>query len=55
MRCYGNTMGWCNMTDDERENYEERAAILEHDGGMPRDEAERMAYRLITEASSNNE
>ena len=27
----------------ERELFEERAAIIEHDGGLPRDEAERLA------------
>ncbi len=31
------------MTDDQREFYEERAAILEYDGGMTREEAERAA------------
>ena len=34
---------------DAREHYEERAAILEYDGGYPRREAERRA-RLIVEA-----
>ena len=31
------------MTDDDREAYEERAAILEFDAGMSRDEAEKEA------------
>lgn len=31
------------MTDDEREAFEERAAILETDGGYPRELAERVA------------
>jgi hypothetical protein len=29
---------------DERERWEERAAIMEFDGGLPRDQAERAAY-----------
>ena len=33
------------MTDDDREAYEERAAILEFDAGMSRDEAEKEAMR----------
>ena len=35
------------MTDDDREAYEERAAILEFDAGMSRDEAEKEAMRQI--------
>jgi hypothetical protein len=31
------------LTDDERADVEERAAILEHDGGLPRSAAERIA------------
>jgi hypothetical protein len=31
------------MTDDQREAYEERAAILEFEAGMSRSDAERMA------------
>lgn len=31
------------MTDDQRERYEERAAIMEYDGGMSREDAERAA------------
>lgn len=38
---------WCVMTDDMREDYEERAAILEFDAGMNRQEAEREAMRQI--------
>ena len=30
-----------------REEYEERAAILEFDGGMSREEAERLAWELV--------
>jgi len=35
------------MTDDDREAYEERAAILEHDAGLSQDEAEREAMRQL--------
>ena len=35
------------MTDDEREAYEERAAIAEHHGGLSRAEAEALARRQI--------
>ena len=35
------------MTDDDREAYEERAAILEFDAGMSRTEAEREAMLQI--------
>ena len=35
------------MTDDEREAYEERAAIAEHHGGLSRAEAEALARRQV--------
>ena len=35
------------MTADQREAYEERAAILEFDAGMIRPEAEREAMRQL--------
>ena len=35
------------MTADQREAYEERAAILEFDAGMNRPEAEREAMRQL--------
>jgi hypothetical protein len=35
------------MTDDDREAYEERAAILEFDAGMSRQEAEQEAMRQV--------
>jgi hypothetical protein len=40
-----------NDYDDEywQEMYEERAAIMEYDGGLPRDEAERLAKQLVDE------
>lgn len=34
---------------DAREHFEERAAIAEHDGGLPRIEAERQALQLTRE------
>lgn len=33
--------------DDLREAFEERAAIMEYDGGLTRDDAERAAWMLI--------
>ena len=35
------------MTEDQREDYEERAALLEFDAGMNRPEAEREAMRQM--------
>ena len=36
-----------DLTDDEREHYEERAAIREHDGGQSRADAERGALEDV--------
>lgn len=35
------------MTDDQREQYEERAGILEFCAGMTRKEAERVAMAMV--------
>ena len=35
------------MTDDEKEHYEERAAIMQYDGGMTREEAEKAAMQEV--------
>lgn len=35
------------LTDEERELFEERAAIIEFDGGLSRDEAEQMSINLL--------
>lgn len=37
------------LPDDEslKEAFEERAAIMEFDGGLPRKEAERLAYEIV--------
>ena len=35
------------MTNDEREQFEERAAILEFDAGMTRDAAEALAAEMM--------
>ena len=32
------------LTPDEREFYEERAAVMEYEGGLPRAEAENLAF-----------
>lgn len=40
----------CRGVDDEenlKEAFEERAAIMEFDGGLPREEAERLAYEIV--------
>jgi hypothetical protein len=37
------------MSEDEREEFEERAAILEFDAGMCREWAERIALRMVIE------
>jgi hypothetical protein len=39
-----------SMTDDQREQYEERAGILEFCAGMTREEAERVAMMQVTKA-----
>lgn len=38
-----------NLTASEVEDFEERAAIMEYDGGLTRAEAEAEAMRLIIE------
>ncbi|MBT0666367.1 hypothetical protein KI809_18825 [Geobacter pelophilus] len=38
------------LPPDKREEYEERAAIMEYCGGMPRREAENEAWRLVLES-----
>jgi len=35
------------LSEDERTEFEERAAILEYDGGLPKEEAERLALKEI--------
>ena len=35
------------MTEDQREHFNERAAIMEFDGGLPRQYAERLAMQEI--------
>ena len=41
------------MTDDQREQYEERAGILEFCAGMTREEAELMAMAMIVEKEAH--
>lgn len=38
-----------SMSPAEREWFEERAGILEHDGGLPIEEAEAVALRQVKE------
>jgi hypothetical protein len=35
------------LTPDERDEYEERAAIMQYMGGMPREAAEKAAYSRV--------
>jgi len=35
------------LPDDQRADIEERAAIMEYDGGLPREEAERLAWQSL--------
>lgn len=35
------------MTEEQRAAFEERAAIIEYDGGLPRAEAERLARLIV--------
>ncbi len=35
------------VTDDQKEQFEERAAIMEFDGGLPRVEAEKLALQDV--------
>lgn len=41
------------MTDDQKENYEERAAIMEFDGGLSRVDAERLAMQDVLSNSAS--
>ena len=36
-----------SLTENERYEYEERAAIMEYDGVLPREEAERLALEIV--------
>lgn len=50
----GLEVSWRNVVkgwpEDLRADFEERAAIMEFDGGAPREEAERRAYEVIRTA-----
>jgi hypothetical protein len=37
-----------DLTADQRFAWEERAAVMEYDGGLPRDRAERLALLALT-------
>jgi len=36
-----------DLDEDERDRFEERAAIMEYDGGLPRAEAEQLALEDV--------
>jgi hypothetical protein len=36
-----------DLTEEQREDFEERAAIMEYDGGLPREEAEKLALKIV--------
>ena len=44
-----NDDAFASLSDDERMEYEERAAIMEYDGGLSRAEAEKRAFLIIFE------
>lgn len=46
----GNAMTPDDLTPTEREEFEERASIVEYDGNLPRAEAERLARQWVIEA-----
>ena len=43
------------MTPDQREDYEERAAIMEYDGNLTRPQAEQLARFLVLKQSCQRE
>ena len=43
----------CDLTDDLRFEYEERAGIMEYHGGLPRLEAERLALADVVKKHKN--
>ena len=47
----GDGAEWREMPEDLRDAWEERAAIMEWDGGRARLEAERAAWGWLTDAS----
>jgi hypothetical protein len=40
------------LTPEELEDWEERSAIMEHEGGLERAEAERLAWAMVRLAKS---
>jgi hypothetical protein len=42
------------LSEDEREDFEERAAILEYDGQLSRYEAEKMALEIVKKKREKN-
>ena len=48
-------LGTDNLTLDELEEYEERAGIMEYDGGLTREEAEKEAMKIIERKRNEKE
>lgn len=42
-----------DLTEEEKELFEERAAIMEYDGGMTREQAEKEAYKDVVKKNCN--
>ena len=45
----------CDLTEDLRDRYEERAAIMEFDGGLPHQYAERLAMQEIVRQKADED
>jgi len=45
----------CDMTPEEKEEFEERAAIMEYDGALSREEAESEALAIVLKKRTRNE
>ena len=43
-----------DLSAERREMWEERAAIMEFDGGLPREEAERLAFATVSEQDATS-
>jgi len=48
-------VGVAQLTPEQRDEYQERAAIMEFHGGLPREEAEAEALKLVTRKERGND